>query len=441
MKTKSKLALNAIAVMVLLSFLTFLNTNSPTRVATVSAATIKVEDREQGIDASDYQAAKVIAGYPSDKFVISQIGGYYNGSFVPHDKTYYDRTQYAIAAGKRAHTYIYAQFGTTAQADQMLDYYLPKVQTPKNSIVALDVESGSVNTNTILYALNRVKKAGYTAVLYGYKNFFTTHGINLDLISKSYPLWLGQYPDYQIRTKPNYAYCPVANNMVMYQFSSMYKAGGLDGNVDLTGITKNGYGKTVTDDDGKVTVDPDTSTPAIDDGQEANNTPKKDIKAGDTVKVNFSAKKWATGQSIPSWVKGHAYKVAQVSGKKVLLSDIRSWINRTDVEILSVGSGSSSAAKTYTVRSGDTLSAIAARYDTTVSKLQSLNNISNANYIYVGQKLKISGSVSATYYTVRSGDTVSGIAARYGTTTNKIKQLNSLRNVNFIRVGQRLRVK
>lgn len=439
MKIKNKLVLATVAVTAAFSFATSLATAEPTQTETVSAATIKAEDREQGTDMSDYQESNRITGYPSDKFVISQIGGYYNGYFKPHT-SYPIRVQYAIAAGKRAHTYIYSQFSTTAQADQMLNYYLPKVQTPKNSIVALDVESGSVDTNTILYALNRVKKAGYTAVLYGYKNFFTTHGINLNSISKSYPLWLGEYPDYQIRTKPNYNYFPSANNVTIYQFTSMYAAGGLDGNVDLTGITKNGYGKTVTDDDGKITVNPDTNTPAIDKGQEANDTPKSDIKVGDTVKVNYSAKKWATGQSIPSWVKGHAYKVAQVSGKKVLLSDIRSWINRTDVEILSVSSGSSSTS-TYTVRSGDTLSAIASRYGTTVSKLQSLNNISNANYIYVGQKLKVSGSVSATYYTVRSGDTVSGIAARYGTTTNKIKQLNSLNNVNFIRIGQRLRVK
>lgn len=49
-------------------------------------------------------------------------------------------------------------------------------------------------------------------------------------------------------------------------------------------------------------------------------------------------------------------------------------------------------ATTYTVKRGDTLSAIAKKYGTTVSKLASLNNISNVNYIYVGQVLKIDGS-------------------------------------------------
>lgn len=50
------------------------------------------------------------------------------------------------------------------------------------------------------------------------------------------------------------------------------------------------------------------------------------------------------------------------------------------------------ATNTYTVVKGDTLYAIAARYNTTVAKLVNLNNISNPNYIVVGQVLKISGT-------------------------------------------------
>ena len=48
-------------------------------------------------------------------------------------------------------------------------------------------------------------------------------------------------------------------------------------------------------------------------------------------------------------------------------------------------------ATTYTVKRGDTLSAIAKKYGTTVSALAKLNNISNVNYIYVGQVLRIDG--------------------------------------------------
>ena len=55
---------------------------------------------------------------------------------------------------------------------------------------------------------------------------------------------------------------------------------------------------------------------------------------------------------------------------------------------------------------------------------------------------KINGGGSgAVYYTVRSGDTLSGIAAKYGTTYQKIAQMNGIANPNKIYVGQKLRVK
>ena len=52
-----------------------------------------------------------------------------------------------------------------------------------------------------------------------------------------------------------------------------------------------------------------------------------------------------------------------------------------------------------------------------------------------------SGASSAQYYTVQSGDTLSGIATKYGTTYQKISQLNGLSNPNMIYAGQWLRVK
>jgi hypothetical protein len=215
----------------------------------------------------------------------------------------------------------------------MLDYYLPKIQTPKNSIVALDVESGNPNTDAVMYALAKVKQARYTPVLYGYLNFLKAH-LDLSMIADSYPLWLAEYPDYQVRTSPDYNYFPSYKNIHLFQFTSTYKAGGLDGNVDLLGLTKNGYNGTTTSTQGGTAVKTTTTTTAIKQGQEANNTSKSDIAIGYTVKVNFSASKWSNGSSIPSWVKGKSYKVQQVSGNKVLLAGILSWIDKSNVEIL-----------------------------------------------------------------------------------------------------------
>lgn len=60
---------------------------------------------------------------------------------------------------------------------------------------------------------------------------------------------------------------------------------------------------------------------------------------------------------------------------------------------------------------------------------------------YKAVQEKIDGSSSAKYYTVQAGDTLSGIAAKYGTTYQKLAQLNGIRNPNLIYAGQKLRVK
>ena len=151
----------------------------------------------------------------------------------------------------------------------------------------------------------------------------------------------------------------------------------------------------------------------------------------------------------------------------------------------------------YTVRPGDTLWDISLRYGTTVADLVAANSIANANLIYVGQQLWIPVEVTPTppattapdetltpgitvtatstltptvtvmptetltptatliptdtltpsvtptqgpgvWHTVTWGDTLSGIAARYGVTVEAIMQANTLTNPNLIRLGQRL---
>jgi N-acetylmuramoyl-L-alanine amidase len=56
------------------------------------------------------------------------------------------------------------------------------------------------------------------------------------------------------------------------------------------------------------------------------------IRVGQKVKVKQNAKKYATGQSIPSWVKGKTYTVQQVKSDRVLLKEIYSWVFKEDVE-------------------------------------------------------------------------------------------------------------
>ncbi|WP_082101576.1 LysM peptidoglycan-binding domain-containing protein [Demequina rhizosphaerae] len=108
----------------------------------------------------------------------------------------------------------------------------------------------------------------------------------------------------------------------------------------------------------------------------------------------------------------------------------------------------------YTVRAGDTLSEIAQRHGTTVAALARTNKLANAAFITVGQRLTIPGTATTTtkkkttttkktssaVYTVKSGDTLSAIAQRHGTTVAALARSNSLANASTIFVGQRLTV-
>ena len=94
----------------------------------------------------------------------------------------------------------------------------------------------------------------------------------------------------------------------------------------------------------------------------------------------------------------------------------------------------------YIVKKGDTLFSIAKKFGVSISTIADINNIKDVNKIYVGQLLKIKNS-RIYYYTVKSGDTATKIAMRYGITVNEIAHLNGLENPNIIYVGQKLRVR
>lgn len=284
----------------------------------------------------------------------------------------------------------------------------------------------------MLYGLRRVKEAGYTPALYSYKPYILSH-LNRQRITAEFPncLWVAAYRDYSVMTRPDYNYFPSMPGINMWQFTSCYRAGGLDGNVDLLGITQNGYRK---GDAAK----PVSKPTAVKQGIKADNTPKADIKAGFTVKVNFSARKWASGQYIPSWVHGKAYRVQQVSGNRVLLSGIMSWINRADVEILQTSAQAKQpSGSTYTVQNDDSWWSIANRYGMSMYALASCNGRTISSMLHPGDKLTISGQTTRIY-TVRRGDTLSAIACRLGVSVGYLARKNSIINPNRIYLGDNL---
>lgn len=106
-------------------------------------------------------------------------------------------------------------------------------------------------------------------------------------------------------------------------------------------------------------------------------------------------------------------------------------------QILKVA-GKPSGENTYFVQAGDTLSGIAAKFGTTVANLVSRNGIANPNVIYPGQKIYLTGSSNA--YTVKSGDTLSSIAGAFQTTWQALAQKNGIANPNVIYVGQTIQI-
>ncbi|MBW8173510.1 LysM peptidoglycan-binding domain-containing protein [Ornithinimicrobium sp. Arc0846-15] len=126
-------------------------------------------------------------------------------------------------------------------------------------------------------------------------------------------------------------------------------------------------------------------------------------------------------------------------------------------------STSSTSSATITVRSGDTLSGLAAKHGTSVANLSRLNGISSSDFIYPGQKLKTTGtaasststsssttssptsassstsSAGASTITVRPGDTLSGLAAKHGTSVANLSRLNGISSSDFIYPGQKLK--
>ncbi|MCG0554888.1 GH25 family lysozyme [Lactiplantibacillus plantarum] len=234
----NKRKLKALILTVGAIFMAFLMVNLNSQAST---------SRDQGVDWSKYNGNSGTFGYSTDKFVFSQAGGFYGGTNIPQT-TYASQVKSAQQAGKRVHTYLWDGVGgNMTNAKTMMAYYLPRVKTPKGSIVALDYEDGAsnsvtANTNVILAQMALIKAAGYTPMLYSGKAYLNAH-VNTSAIVRAYGncLWLAEYPDYLVRTKPDYNWFPSMAGVAIFQFTSTYKAGGLDGNVDLTGITRSGY--------------------------------------------------------------------------------------------------------------------------------------------------------------------------------------------------------
>ncbi|HCB56395.1 MAG TPA: lytic transglycosylase, partial [Arthrobacter bacterium] len=111
----------------------------------------------------------------------------------------------------------------------------------------------------------------------------------------------------------------------------------------------------------------------------------------------------------------------------------------------------------YTIARGDTVSGIAGKFGLNTNEILKLNNLQPNTIIYPGQKIKLSGSPSAPApapaapapaapanaggsYTVKAGDTLSGIAARHNVSLSDVFSWNGLNMRSIIYPGQKVKV-
>lgn len=194
------------------------------------------------------------------------------------------------------------------------------------------------------------------------------------------------------------------------------------------------------------------------------------VKSGDTLGA-IASKYGVTAQQLASWngIKninsiyvGQVIKINGTSNTTPAPSPTNT--SKPSTPSPAPSNNTQTSSSTYTVRGGDTLGAIASRYHVSIQQLASWNGIKNVNAIYVGQKIKINGTSApaaqkptqaapkpvvshpstvtstATTYKVKSGDTLNVIAQKFKVSVGQIAAWNGIKNVNFISIGQVLKV-
>ncbi|MEP7042205.1 MAG: phage tail tip lysozyme [Dokdonella sp.] len=157
------------------------------------------------------------------------------------------------------------------------------------------------------------------------------------------------------------------------------------------------------------------------------------------------------GDTLSSIAQAHGLSLAALERANPQIRDVNLIHPGQAITIPGGSSQGGGAQGSYTVKSGDTLSGIAQSHGVSVAALEQANpQIHNANLIYPGQSLHIPAGATnptgggagsnAQTYTVKSGDTLSGIGQRFGVDWHVLAQLNHLSNPSLIFPGEKLQI-
>lgn len=378
---------------------------------------------EKGLPLAFYQTVKA-SGVQGVVVKVSEGTGYLDPSASVNIAN-------AKAAGMVVSAYHFARYTSVASAKAEAAHFDKSLRAvgfnkATDGYVVVDVEATNLPNNAAKLTeytnafIAQMKALGYPKVDLYTGNAFYHSRLQPAKLTVSKP-WLARYPLYPATGKP----APVfSNGTGAWQWSSDYVFPGLEsyGRFDVSVDYAGKYTSTKT---GASATKPGVVKPV-------GSVSLVDYLHSKGKPFDYASRaKLATQYGITNYSGTAAQNIA-------LLEKLKSGVKPAPA--------AASKTNMYVVKRGDTLGKIAKKYGTTVAKLASLNGIKNVNKIYVGEKIKVSSTATASastdkYYTVKAGDTVSGIAAKYKTTIAKIKSLNKLANVNRIYVGDKLRVK
>ena len=353
-----------------------------------------------GIDVSEHKGKINWDSVKSQiDFAILRLGWIGNKSNHTLDKeferNYSECKRLGIPVGVYVYCYCNCEDTAKAGAEWTLQHLSGKtLELP----VYIDMEDSSIaglgkeKLTNICIAFNTViENAGLWAGVYANANWFNNY-LNKDTIKSKYTTWIAHYTSGIDKYKGEYD---------MWQNSSSGKINGISSNTDTNYMYRD-----LVSEIGNKTVSTTT-------------TKKSNVEIAQEV-ING---KWGNGEDRKNRLTqaGYDYNTIQ------------------DIVNSKLGK---STTTTYTVKSGDTLSDIANMFGTTYQKLAEINGIANPNKIYPGQVLKVTNSASNTVqtYTVKSGDTLSAIAKKYNTTVDSLVSKNGIKDKNKIYVGQILKI-
>ncbi len=278
----------------------------------------------------------------------------------------------AQRAGVKCGIYHYSYAKSAAEAKKEAEFCLKTIKGYKIDLpVAFDIEDSSQThlgkdtlTSIVIAFCDRIKSAGYRPMLYCNPNWLCNY-LHKDKLINKYDIWLANWGV----SAPSY-------NCAIWQYSESGSVPGVSGSVDMNWIFKD-----------YTSTKPATTKPVT----KPSNVKKTDYSVKVTAQAGLNVRKGAgTNYSIITALKcGTVVTVSKVSGNWGYVGKYGGWICLDYTAKVSTTSTVKSDKVYYTVKSGDTLSYIAYRYNTTVDKLVSLNNIKNRDLIYVGQKIRV----------------------------------------------------